>query len=826
MEFSGVLGGLFYLHEKGFSEGAADRVSKEMERYGIYAEFDHLSFHLIRGLTANNVAFYHTKKREVQIASLPSLAIHVDKTKIMRGILKITNISVENANLAIPLVSDFPDSPIIEIHEVSGSIDLPGRQSVSTTDLTGIYQGVQISINCNIWRDKPKKQQANDPDQKLQTIANYKQFLEQLSHWKWPEGAMPTLTLFLEGNLSRPAEVDFDFAFDAPSLQYKNFPMEQVHLEGDWNQNLITIDTLRFLNQTSPFSLTADFDTLNQSGRFQVDSSIHLKRFAKQAFDTRIMNNFRSSGGPKILAEGTYKLPQSQEEKLDLSMVGKVTCTDFYFSGASVNTLQSDFSWNNGALYLDKLLLQHDLGDLAGRLIIKDRLIRYDMQASLPGHVYFPFIKQQHLKDYLSKITFTKDSYIDVHSAGSLNQDNLKEWNSYGHAELRNFKKNGVPISYATGKYKLDRKSATFSDITATFDYFQYPLKLKHQGPQSGTLTAKKLHFDWPKKLASLSLIRGSAWPAPVLNLFAPQIGSHLEQYQFHLPPTVDCSGQVSWQPEASNTTKLTVDFTTTGTTDYQFLNEPVPLENVKASVLVLPNKVEINQLSGKAMGGDLAGFVHVIPSSSAYSGAFTWKDNKLSDISAIYDIEGLNQGSLYGNFSFSGRGADISSLNGKGSLALRNGDLMAVPLFGPLSKLIDGVLTSATKRDTLLHEKATDIDCSFTTKDGVFYSQDISSGTQSTVFSGEGWINCNDLTLDLTIRMNFRGLMGLAEVPMKIIELPVQALNKIFTGRDIRGLRQFQGTGKLNDPEWKYTPFQAPRDGKNNPIFRRPSRP
>ncbi|MGJ8673421.1 hypothetical protein [Rubritalea sp.] len=820
----GVVGGFFYLHEKGFSENAADRVSKEMERYGIYAEFDNLSFHLIRGLTANNVAFYRTKKREIEIASLPSLAIHVDKTKMMRGILKITNVSVTDAHLAIPLISDFPDSPIIKIDNVTGSIDLPGSQSVSTTNLTGLYQGIEVSLSCNVWRDKPKEKSSLTHEQKLKKVAVYKDFIEQLDNWKWPEDESPKLSLFVEGNLSRSEKIDFDFVFDSPKLEYKNYSMEEVHLEGDWNQNLVTIDNLIFTNQAEKLSITADYDFLQKGGRYKINSSIHLQNFFKQVFDKRIMSQFRATGRNHILAEGTYKLPKTPEERLDVRLIGKIESRDFNFSGASVNTLKSDFSWNNGDLYLDKIEVEHDLGKLTGRLIIKDRLIRYNMVSSLPAHVYFPFIKLDLLRDYLSRITFTDKSYIDVHSSGSINQDDLKDWNSQGHAVLRNFKKNGVPISHATGKYRLDRASATFSDLTATFDYTNYALKRVNNGPKSGTLTAKKLHFEWVKKLALIEQARGSAWPAPVLNLFAPKIGEHLEQYRFHSPPSLNCSGRVSWTTEKNNSTDLTIDFTSKGITDYRFLGEDLPLENVKASVRVLPDKVEVNNLSGKAFSGALNGYIHVIPSSSYYKGKFTENNAQLSEVSSIYGLKGLDQGRVTADFSFSGQGSDITTLDGSGKLSLKDADLMAVPLFGPLSKLVDGVLSSAARRDTLLHEKANNLDCTFTARNGVFYTKDLSSMTQSTVFTGEGWINCDSLTLDLTIRMNYRGLMGLAEVPMKIIELPVQALNKIFTGRNVEGLRQFHGTGKLSKPNWQFAPFQSPSDGKRDPIFRRPT--
>lgn len=821
----GTVGGLFYFHEKGLNDNVTARVAKEMERYGIFTEFDHLSFHLIHGLRANNVAFYRTAQREVKIATLPTLAIHVDKTKMMRGILKINTVSVEKASLAIPLVTGFPNSPVIEVSELSGSIDLPGSQSVSTTDLTGVFQGIEVTLSCNVWREKPKKSLPQTKAQQLEKIASYQEVLAQISSWKWPKSTPPKLAIFIEGNLSKTENIDFEFVLEAPSLQYKNYPMENVKVEGDWNQNLITLDELSFTNQAEKITVTSDFDIIQKSGRFKVDSKLHLQNFSNQVFGKRIMQNYRGTGQTHLIASGNYRLPIAAQGKLDINLIGKVESKDFSFQGASVDSLKADFSWNNGDLYLDNIDLQHALGKVTGRLIIKDRLIRYAMVSSLPAQVYFPFIKSQQLTDYLAKISFTEKSYIDVHSSGSLNQDNLREWDSRGHAELRNFKKNGVPIRSATGKYALNLHNATFSDITATFDYSNYPLKTAYNGPQSGTLSAKELYFDWSQKLAQIEQIRGSAWPAPVLNLFAPKIGKHLGQYRFHLPPTLDCSGDVSWQQGAANKTNLTIDFSTTGTTDYRFLKKDVPLENVRAQVRVLPDKVEINKLSSKACSGSLAGNIQVTPTNSNYSGNLTWSKNSLKELGEIYQLKGFKQGAISGSFRFSGNANKLSSLNGSGALSLADGDLFAVPLFGPLSSLIDGVLSTASTRDTVLHEKATDFTCSYTAKNGVFYTNNLSCMTPNTVFTGEGWIDTNKQDLDLTIRMNFRGLMGLAEVPMKLIELPFQALNKIFTGRDVEGMRQFHGTGKLSAPNWQFTPFKPPPGGKNNPLFRKPSK-
>ena len=61
----------------------------------------------------------------------------------------------------------------------------------------------------------------------------------------------------------------------------------------------------------------------------------------------------------------------------------------------------------------------------------------------------------------------------------------------------------------------------------------------------------------------------------------------------------------------------------------------------------------------------------------------------------------------------------------------------------------------------------------------------------------GDGSLNLKDLTLDMTMRMNARGLLGLLTLPL----------------RPLYGMFQFRGTGPLSDPEWKKVLFTAPSE-------------
>lgn len=819
-----IIGGLIYLHEAGFNKQARDRIAQEMERYGIYAEFDTLRFHIIKGLTANNVTLYRSPAHESILATLPDLAIHVDKTKMMRGKLKINTISLKEAALSIPLVPNLTNSPIIDIEGASGTIHLPSSNAINTTDLTGSYEGIKVNITCNLWGGKISPKKSPDPKARQLLAQRYTQFLAQLRKWQWSDDSPPELTLFIEGDLSSPADIEFDFDLNAAEIEYLGYPMEGFSLSGDIKQYLVTIDKLDFTNQDDDCHITADYHLIDRDGRFRLNSSIHWQNFARTCFNQRIIDGFSIAGSNRVIATGSFQVPTSQRSQSDFRLTGSVDCQDFSYKGTPVQQMNSDFSWRNGDLYLDKLKAVTSQGTISGRIIAKDRTIRYQINSDLPTDAYEPFVKSRSIVKILAAGEFNENSTISLSSYGAINQDDRSDWSSSGSAKVTNFSYNGVPIASLEADYSMDGFISNFYKIKATLDYSDYPLKKQFNGPSTSTLEAQQISFDRLKELINIQRLTGKAWPAPVLRMFNRPAADHIEDYRFQRPPMISASGDISLAKGDKNSTRFLCGFTANTPTKYHFLNKDVEFTNLRGQVVVLPGKVQVNRLTGRTFRGDIAGHIHVDTADSSYTGRVQWNKQQLGSISKTYEWQNLDKGRLTGAFTFRGVGNAINTLNGHGNLALENGDLFSIPVFGPLSKLVDGVLRPVT-RQKMLHEEAKDFSANFSVKKGVVHTQDFSSMTKNMTFTGEGWVDLNDETIDLTIRMNFRGVLGLAEVPMKIIELPLQTLKALFTGKKVKGLRQFHGTGKLQDSKWKFTPFQPPRNGKDNPIFRKPPR-
>ena len=141
--------------------------------------------------------------------------------------------------------------------------------------------------------------------------------------------------------------------------------------------------------------------------------------------------------------------------------------------------------------------------------------------------------------------------------------------------------------------------------------------------------------------------------------------------------------------------------------------------------------------------------------------------------------------------------------LRGEGLIALEEGELFSVPIFGPLSPVLSAVLASRKAG----FQEAKDAFCTFDVKDGVLRTNDFLTTTPSLVFTGDAKADLNKLTLDMTIRMNARGFLGVITLPLK----------------PFYGLFQFRGTGPMREPEWNNVMFTSPPETEKERLLTPP---
>ena len=274
----------------------------------------------------------------------------------------------------------------------------------------------------------------------------------------------------------------------------------------------------------------------------------------------------------------------------------------------------------------------------------------------------------------------------------------------------------------------------------------------------------------------------------------------------FHQPPLVTVSGRFDHSeggPETAVKTRVEAN----GITDYDFLGKTLQINALAADITSKSNRHDVAALDFQTFRGNGAGSLTVRKApqgTTLIEGGIRWDNLSLSEIGRKFSFEKDALGSITGRLDFTTVAGDIRSLNGKGVVGLTSGQLFNVPIFGPLSLPLGTILGKEYS-----HEQAQDASATFVLKSGKAFTKDLLTSTPSTTFVGEGFIDLSENEMDLTMRMNARGLLGLVTLPLA----------------PLRGLFQFRGQGPLKQPVWRSAPFTEPDEGPSHPIFKDPPR-
>jgi hypothetical protein len=277
-------------------------------------------------------------------------------------------------------------------------------------------------------------------------------------------------------------------------------------------------------------------------------------------------------------------------------------------------------------------------------------------------------------------------------------------------------------------------------------------------------------------------------WPAPLVRLFAPSIADDLESYRFHRPPRLSGNGMIDVGGNGS--TRLEIPFQSESSVDYEFLGKFITLDQPRATVSVNGKQVRVDNLKASVFDGPITASFNYA-GKGRLEGELSWTRVDLAALASCYDQNIKAGGQFMGRIQFGMNGGKVETMEGDGLFALEKTELFSVPIFGPLSPLISGVLNDRRAG----FERAKSAFCTFQIRNGVLSSQDFTTSTSSLNFAGEGTVNLATRMFDMTMRMNARGLLGLLTLPL----------------RPFSGMFQFRGTGPVNNPEWRNVVFSKP---------------
>jgi hypothetical protein len=405
----------------------------------------------------------------------------------------------------------------------------------------------------------------------------------------------------------------------------------------------------------------------------------------------------------------------------------------------------------------------------------------------LPASIYKPLFVGAPLEKIISNFSEREGAAFDIHLEGGFDATDIHSWAYEGGGKVQNVNYKGVPVVSAECAFTLSHYELDFNKGKVVFNHDDYALRNAFGGPNQSTANVGRIRYVSADKLVEIDDVTGSFWAAPMLRLFAPKVADSLEIYRFHQPPALRGSGVVDVTP--GGRTSLDVSFSSRGAADYTLLGQNITLSNPAGKVEIRGGRVEISNLTAEAFQGPITGaFIH---QDGKLSGETSWTKLSLQDLVTTYGFQSKTGGEATGRLAFSIDRGRIDTLQGDGLLALEKAELFSVPMFGPLSQMISKLLNDRRAG----FERSKSAFCKFEIDKGIMRLRDLQTSTTSLAFTGDGEIDLSTKTLDMTIRMNARGLLGLLTLPL----------------RPFYGMFQFRGTGSINSPVWENVMFTPP---------------
>jgi hypothetical protein len=779
---------LWWANRTGLPDSWRAAIEREVSQQGAYIKIGGLSYLPLRGVAATKVRVFSDPKHLHEIASLERVLLDFDKTKLARGKVHPNKLVLRDAALSLPVDPDDPQSRSLEVRGANGTLLMPGNRHFEIRNASGRIAGIDVSLNARLIGRKP----AGDPPTEASVVKKRRTLLDhiikELDAWHFEEQEVPRIDIFLEGDANDPEALTAKFAVLAPVLEKNQHRLENVQTEGVIIGDLLTVTRLTARDPRGELDGRLDYDLSDRAGRFDLRSSLEIAPLLSAWFGLPQPRDLVIGGHQKIEGEGDFEFDEAGVPQIH--MTGRATASAVMLRGVRFNEVACAFAWRAGDLMLRDLRLARDDGLATGKMMIQWPLVRIALHSTLPAAVYKPFFVGQPLEKVIDDFSGREGASFDIRLEGGFDATDRHSWAYSGGGTVSNVSYKGVPVDMAECRFSLSHHELDFFGGTVVFNYRDYPLRRAFKGPSGGTTRVGRIRYVGAEKIVEVEDVAGTIWAAPLVRLFAPKVADSLEIYRFHRPPVLAGSGVVDVTPQGR--TALDISFQSGDPADYLFLGENITLDQPSGRVLIRGPQVLVRDLRLNAFDGPVTGdFTYL--GDGGLRGELTWTKLALPALASTYDFQVKGGGEFTGRLEFSMQDARVETMNGEGLFALEKTELFSVPMFGPLSKVISVVLNDRRAGS----ERAKSAFCNFQIRDGVLRTRDFHTSTTSLNFVGDGEVDLSGRTLDMTMRMNARGLLGLLTLPL----------------RPFYGMFQFRGTGPLKDPEWENVMFTSPTE-------------
>lgn len=833
-----VGGAIAYVRSEGFARTLRKLVVTRLEERGIYLNLQGLYLDPMEGIVAKGIEVYQDGAHQTLLARVDRLNVDFNFSKLMQKEIEIEGVDLRKADLSFPLDPDDPRSEHLVMRGLSARVMLTGER-IEIRQAEGDLYGLHLSVTGALLRPKPSKDEdeerrARERNRRILAAIRERRDLimetaKILKHFETARA--PRLDIEVNGDLAKPEELTGSLHLMANGLRHGDYVCEELEARASYAGQLIDLSSLRLRDKLGLLEASATYEIGGDAVDFHVRSGANLSGLAAAVTGNDAMHEVVFYEPVDIAADGRVFLGKAvpKDAFVPVECSGSVRIGRFASRGEVMEGLSVNFGLSPEGCYFRDGLLRHKSGTLGLQAMWKHGDgFRYRALLRMDPHTFIPFIQFPQTNEFIRRFGFREDSSIFAEVEGHGPTANIgNDCKNHAHVELHHFKYHGEEFS----------RAETDMDFEGPQHFFH---NMRFERPE-GTGSAREIDWDDDAHTVRFVGLVSDMNAVAVVGCFAPPTADVIARYRFDRHPHSEVDGilfldnpgtdlrvkfrgegtahYVLWGEDyviskptgdlhfkssklaydvhgvtfgkdmsckgdvdlADGANDYTVDLRA-GSFPYLVFSKHLPFEKLRATVLCRKGIAEFN-VKANLFDGDfeLRGKMDDRKQPQPFTGDLRINAVSFKKFARVYSPEFETEGDFTGHAEFSGVLGDWKKLKGQGALVILNSNLYAVPILGPLTQVISGMLPSPIKGFNVAKEA----DATFTMADGFVTTDDLVASTKVFTIAAKGKIDYLEDRIDFHAQVKFGKLLGLVLFPVsKILE--------------------YTGEGSVGDPIWR----------------------
>lgn len=754
----GFLWSGWYLARKGFGRQWRNQLVEELHKRGVEISLRRLTLDPFRGLIARDVRIFDDKHRETTLALISEISLDINYAALLHRQPFLNGIDIRDANISFPLPAhQNAQAEKAQLSHFRAHIYFPPEQ-IYVSQAEGVFCGVRISAAGQLIKREnyqpSSETSAAEWQARLQLLQN---IVAQLNQLRFPAGA-PLLQVKFTGDLSQLEDARFEARLQGRRIVRTNYELRNLNATAEWSEQKLNLTQCEWSDALGHFAGRAAWSRQTGVADFGVQSTIDLRAFLDAFGLGEPLRDFHFLGAPSIELSGHLPLDDANSDR---SVIGRAIFERFTYRTVPFDKLRADFSWDGNRTMLRGVRLQQGSDELRADLLDAPNDFRLNIDSAVDP-APLGALAPADLQKFLGEWQWSRPPTIRLNIQGA--SRNPATWSGDGNIVAGRTRFRGVAMESATADLHFAKGVTTIDNLRVT----------REEGVGTGSFT-----YDSVEHEIRIKNVRTHLRPSEAIYWIEPKLAKEVVPYKFHQPPSLTANGVIRLHGRKGDHLEINVE--APKGMDYLFLGKTLVFDKINGKLLFTDNRLQLSDVAGSLFTGAIRGTadISLAKNDQRYRANLAFEGIDFPSLTNLYFKFGSAKGRLRGSYDFSGVGDHARAMAGTGKIHVTDGDVFAIPVFGPLSELVSKIIPGTG------YSVAHDANASFAIKDGVAHTDDFKVNGRLFSLLGHGDIRFVEDQLDFDVRIN-------ANVPGGVLLTPMY---KLF---------EYTGTGSLSKPVWR----------------------